>query len=56
MINIKRALQIVSELLNGYLNDPDIHITEEEKQAVILIMDLAEESNRNIQDSCINLN
>lgn len=56
MINLKKALQIVTRLLNDYLNDPDVHITEEEKQAVILIRDMAEENNWNIQESRVNLN
>ena len=56
MINLKKALQIVTRLLNDYLNDPDVHITEEEEQAVILIRDMAEENNWNIQESRVNLN
>jgi hypothetical protein len=43
-IKLKNALQIVSKLLNDYLNDPDVHITEEEEEAVILIMTLAKEN------------
>ena len=56
MINLQKALHIVSKLLNDYLNDPNIHITEEEEQAVILIRDMAEEEDWNIQESKINLN
>jgi hypothetical protein len=56
MINLKKALQIVTRLLNDYLNDPDVHITEKEEQAVILIRDMAEENNWNIQESRVNLN
>ncbi len=56
MINLQKALHIVSKLLNDYLNDPNIHITEEEEQAVILIRDMAEGEDWNIQESKINLN
>ena len=44
MIKFKDALQTVSKLLNDYLNDPDVYITEEEEEAVILIMTLAKEN------------
>jgi len=56
MINLQKALHIVSKLLNDYLNDPNVHITEEEEQAVILIRDMAEGEDWNIQESKINLN
>jgi len=56
MINLQKALHIVSKLLNDYLNDPCVHITEEEEQAVILIRDMAEGEDWNIQESKINLN
>ena len=44
MIKFKDALQTVSKLLNDYLNDPDVYITEEEEEAVILIMTIAKEN------------
>ena len=50
MINLERALQIVSKLLNEYLSHPDVTGTEEEEKAVLLIRDMAEGNGWSIQD------
>ena len=54
MINLQRALQIVSKLLNDYLNHPDISVTKEQEQAVLLIKDMAEGNGWSIQDEYTN--
>lgn len=50
MINLQEALLIVSKLLNDYLNDPNISVTKEQEQAVLLVRDIAEGNGWSIQN------
>ena len=50
MINLQKALLIVSQLLNDYLNDPNISVTKEQEQAVLLIRDIAEGNGWSVQN------